>query len=148
MAGWMAEHRKARMLCPPGPCEKCGAEKSEVHHKNEDWRDHRLENLQRLCRSCHIKAHRSGRRCLICESPHKGLGYCDKHYQRLKTHGDPMKLGWPTKLKCLQPECQLMSHAHGLCSKHAQQKRRGTLGLPQMTRSERAIKQWQEGRFR
>jgi hypothetical protein len=48
MAGWMAEHRKARMICPLGPCETCGALDAEVHHKNEDWTDHRPENLQRL----------------------------------------------------------------------------------------------------
>lgn len=85
---------------------------------------------------------------MICGDPHKGLGYCEKHYQRFKTHGDPMKLGWNTRMSCKEPGCSLMSHAHGLCSKHAQQKRRGTLGQHQMTRSERATKQWSEGRFR
>ena len=48
MAGWMAEHRKARMICPQGPCEVCSAPDAEVHHKNEDWKDHGPENLQRL----------------------------------------------------------------------------------------------------
>ena len=59
MAGWVAEHRRARMICPPGPCVKCSASKAEVHHKNEDWKDNRPENLERLCRSCHMKEHRT-----------------------------------------------------------------------------------------
>lgn len=27
--------------------------------------------------------------CSECERPVKGLGYCDKHYQRFRTYGDP-----------------------------------------------------------
>lgn len=27
---------------------------------------------------------------MICGKPHKGLGYCDKHYQRFKKYGDPL----------------------------------------------------------
>lgn len=142
MAGWMAEHRKARMICPPGPCELCGATDAEVHHKNEDWRDHSPTNLQRLCRSCHMKAHRSGARCLLCERPHKGLGYCDMHYQRFKKWGDPMKLGGPVRAICSQPDCGQPGHSKGLCSKHAQQLRRGTLGQPQKTKSEAAQERW------
>lgn len=26
-----------------------------------------------------------------CDNPHKGLGFCDKHYQRFKKYGDPNK---------------------------------------------------------
>lgn len=29
-----------------------------VHHKNENPKDNRLSNLQRLCRKCHINVHR------------------------------------------------------------------------------------------
>jgi 5-methylcytosine-specific restriction endonuclease McrA len=41
-----------------------------VHHKNEDHKDNRLSNLQRLCRSCHISVHRQklieGKNKTIC----------------------------------------------------------------------------------
>lgn len=154
MAGWMAEHRKARMICPPGPCEVCGAANAEVHHKNEDWKDHRPENLQRLCRSCHMKAHRSGKKCMLCDRPHKGLGYCEMHYQRFKKWGDPtvVKDNQFTTLRkdcdqnpqkgCQVLDCTGKYHARGYCSKHAQQERRGTLGQPQMSKSEASLARW------
>jgi hypothetical protein len=28
--------------------------------------------------------------CSICDQPVKGLGYCTKHYQRFRKHGDPL----------------------------------------------------------
>lgn len=90
MAGWMTEHWHARKICPPGPCVKCGAVKAEVHHKNDDWKDRRPENLERLCRSCHIKEHRPRKLCMICGTPQKGRGLCNKHLLRLKRWGNPM----------------------------------------------------------
>ena len=55
-------HRWARTLCPPGPCASCGKDgKTEVHHKNRNWRDNSLGNLERLCQPCHIKVHRPKR---------------------------------------------------------------------------------------
>ncbi len=90
MANWMTEHWRARKVKGLGPCENCGAVKSEVHHVNEDWHDNRLENLRRLCRSCHSLTHDRAKRCVICGTKQKGLGYCEKHYQRFKKYGDPL----------------------------------------------------------
>lgn len=88
---WMTAHYHARKICPPGPCAICGASGStDVHHKNGDWTDNRPENLIRLCRSCHLKAHHKKKVCVICGGPHKALGYCEKHYQRYKKYGDPL----------------------------------------------------------
>ena len=42
-------------------CERCGCEDSmmlELHHKNRNHTDNRLENLEILCASCHTKEHR------------------------------------------------------------------------------------------
>lgn len=37
-----------------------------------------------------------------CEDPHEARGWCTKHYQRWKTHGDPLggarRLPWPENL--------------------------------------------------
>lgn len=48
-----------------------------------------VENLVRICRSCHNREHRQRALCTICGTPAKGLGYCEKHYQRFKKWGDP-----------------------------------------------------------
>lgn len=88
---WMTAHYHARKICPPGPCEVCGKEEAtDVHHKNGNWRDNSPENLIRICRSCHIKQHHPKGVCKICGKPMKGLGYCEKHYQRFKKYGNPL----------------------------------------------------------
>lgn len=42
-------------------CESCGELAEQAHHRNSDKMDHRVENLQPLCRRCHVAMHR-GRR--------------------------------------------------------------------------------------
>lgn len=84
-AGWATGHYHARRACPPGPCQKCGKpEASDVHHKDEDYRNNSSGNLMRLCRSCHMKEHRPRGSCVMCGDPVKGLGYCNKHYLQRK----------------------------------------------------------------
>lgn len=88
---WMTAHLRARQLKPSGPCESCGSSRNvDVHHRDGDWQNNALENLQRLCRSCHNKQHRKRASCMVCGEPAKGLGYCEKHYQRFKKWGDPL----------------------------------------------------------
>jgi len=49
----------ARKLVPKGPCVTCGKPNArDVHHRNGDRNDNRLENLTRLCRGCHLRQHR------------------------------------------------------------------------------------------
>jgi hypothetical protein len=89
---WSTAHHHARRLCPSGPCTQCGSpEASDVHHKNGDWKDNSLDNLARICRSCHNREHRTRGSCQLCGKPVKGLGYCDKHYKRFVKWGDPRK---------------------------------------------------------
>lgn len=38
-------------------CQHCGAIPADVHHMDEDVNNNDLDNLQALCRSCHIKYH-------------------------------------------------------------------------------------------
>lgn len=60
---WMTAHHHARKLCPPSSCVTCGKTgRTDVHHKDFDWKNNSVDNLARLCRSCHLKAHR-GRKC-------------------------------------------------------------------------------------
>lgn len=61
----------------------------DVHHKDHNHRNNSPENLERICRRCHVREHRPRGCCVICGKPQKGVGYCDKHYQRFRKHGDP-----------------------------------------------------------
>lgn len=62
--GWMTAHHHARNIKPTGPCERCGAiKKTDVHHKDGNWRNNALDNLERLCRSCHVKHHKREGMC-------------------------------------------------------------------------------------
>jgi hypothetical protein len=113
----------------------------DVHHRNEDWQDNSPDNLERICRSCHNLAHDRKGSCTVCGSPQKGLGLCDMHYQRFKKYGDPLVVkdnqfvparkegGLNPAKTCGVAGCPSPYHANGYCARHAQQARRGRLGL-------------------
>lgn len=76
-------------------CESCGTRPENlkhlhVHHINEDWMDHRPENLKTLCVGCHLKLHPASVRkpCLHCSTLARRNGMCQKHWQRFKKYGD------------------------------------------------------------
>jgi hypothetical protein len=153
--GWSAAHSVARSLVPPGPCNQCGKPQAmDVHHKDGDFQNNTLTNLERICRSCHNREHKQKGSCVICGKPQKGLGYCEMHYQRFKKHGDPLAIKdnqfvpvrqegqqHPQKI-CKVLDCMGKHHAKGYCSKHAQQAVRGTLGQQQLTKSEASLARW------
>lgn len=162
--GWLVGQRDSitpRLMGDPDcsmPKRRVGGygaqEALDVHHRDGDFQNNCLSNLQRICRSCHNKEHKQRGLCVICGAPQKGLGYCDKHYQRFKKHGDPLLVkdnqftsprtdseANPTRA-CQVTGCKNPYHANGYCGKHAQQFRRGTLGLPQNTKSQAAKIRW------
>ena len=51
----------ARLVARIGRCERCNHDGSEsrldVHHKNRDKHDQRLENVEVLCHRCHMQEH-------------------------------------------------------------------------------------------
>lgn len=50
----------ARDKVPPGPCSRCNKPNGiDVHHKDRDCFNNAIENLERLCRGCHLREHRS-----------------------------------------------------------------------------------------
>jgi hypothetical protein len=84
-AGWMTGHYHARKMVPRGPCTKCEKlDASDVHHRDGDFRNNTLENLTRLCRSCHMKEHNPPGSCMVCGARVKGLGFCNRHYLQFK----------------------------------------------------------------
>ncbi len=89
--GWSAAHSVARSIVPKGPCSRCGKpEGRDVHHKDHNHLNNSPSNLERICRSCHVREHRAKGSCRICGKPQKGLNLCEKHYQRFKKWGDPL----------------------------------------------------------
>lgn len=69
----------------------------------------------------------SERRCTVegCSRGHKSQGYCDMHYQRWRSHGDPQVVGRrpPTYVGCSVDGCKGKHLSIGLCSKHHQRLR-------------------------
>lgn len=120
---WSSAHTMARARMPLGPCEKCGRpDARDVHHRNGDHQDNRLENLERICRSCHNLEHRRRGSCVICGEPHKGHGYCNKHWIRWKKYGDPLAYKIPPRKAC--SVCGEPANAKGLCGMHYMQAKR------------------------
>ena len=124
--GWSTAHYHARRAVPKGPCSRCGKPNAkDVHHRDGNHRNNSPENLERICRSCHNRVHKQRGSCVICGEPQKGLGYCVKHYQRFKRHGDPQSVKTPPRSTC---KCGGAAHAKGLWGKnYMQAKRRGEL---------------------
>ena len=45
-------------------CEFCGNPNNiHIHHKDEDWKNNNISNLQALCRSCHVSLHKKKEVC-------------------------------------------------------------------------------------
>jgi len=64
-------------------CAICHSEKKvQVHHKNKNWSDNSLENLEFLCQSCHIKHHHNEDKtknvCVQC-----GVEFFSKRVKRM-----------------------------------------------------------------
>ena len=59
-ANWSNTHASARninrLILQKDKCEICGDDKNlDIHHIDGNWRNNNLDNLQCLCRSCHMK---------------------------------------------------------------------------------------------
>jgi len=69
-----------------------------------------------------------------CNGKYKGLGYCNKHYQRLKNNGDPGLVrkksdNYPSV--CIVDNCKNPFLAKGFCNKHYQRfKNTGNIANP------------------
>ena len=76
---------RARASVADAPCSICGkVGYTEVHHRDENPLNNSPENLQRLCKSCHAKQHRTRSLCAVCGKPAKAKKLCTKHYQQYR----------------------------------------------------------------
>ena len=88
----IAVHRK-------DSCESCGGQKRlGIHHKDRNWRNNELSNLQTLCASCHTSLHHAAGDiikkkekppCMVCGKPSYRLELCSTHRTRARKHGNP-----------------------------------------------------------
>jgi hypothetical protein len=62
--------RALRMYRCIGPC-KCGATKAERHHRDGDTSNNHPDNIEALCRRCHMEA--DGRLAALRSAPGKGM---------------------------------------------------------------------------
>ena len=64
--------------------------------------------------------HMDRRTCSIdgCNGKHKGLGYCEKHLTRFRTHGDPLVTNIRKRKPCSIEGCDTLSFSRGWCQKH------------------------------
>lgn len=56
----ISSYRKMRMGKVGAKCEKCGIDNPcvlEVHHKDRNRKNNKIENLQLLCANCHLIEH-------------------------------------------------------------------------------------------
>lgn len=91
-----SSHKRARKLKLSGPCERCGNPRGlHVHHRDNNPFNNELDNLERICPSCHLKHHRPRAKCIICGGENAGYGYCAKHHYHFKRYGDPLKYADP-----------------------------------------------------
>ena len=89
--GWRSHAKKFR----GAKCQSCQTTKNlHIHHKDGSFRNNDLKNLETLCAHCHLTQHwkewRKSRKCKICGERSHISGLCQKHYLRLKKHGNPL----------------------------------------------------------
>ena len=88
----IAKHRKSS-------CELCGSTKVlSIHHKDRNWKNNVISNLQTLCSSCHTSLHHEAgdivqRKpkppCMVCGKPSYRVELCNTHLTRKKRYGHP-----------------------------------------------------------
>jgi hypothetical protein len=79
---------RARRWFSLKPCEACGSERSERHHRDENPLNNDPSNIQFLCRRHHKQLHAQMNRktCAVadCERWADSRGLCSMHYQRVR----------------------------------------------------------------
>lgn len=80
-----ASRQRARLMVAKIKCEKCGTTSGllDVHHRDLNVMNNKTDNLQVLCRSCHLKIHRKVpvKKCSVkgCERNSRSNGMCARH---------------------------------------------------------------------
>lgn len=116
---------------------------NNLEHTTIEYNNHCIEDActtpqygnQKRCRNHHIKYRSNFEEGARCKTPHcpdraVSLGWCMPHYLYEYNRAHRLGTTWNGRIKhtgCTVIDCPQPHHAHGLCSKHAAQKRRGKL---------------------
>lgn len=107
LTNWNVMHGRARALKPSGPCESCGADKATaIHHKDKDFTNNDLANLERLCSGCHGRRHTSPKKkCSVswCERPMRRNQLCEAHSLRAR-HGMDLDIPFQPRRRRRRPD--------------------------------------------
>lgn len=110
--------RQARRLVSLKQCNRCGAtSRIGVHHRDGNWANNDLANLEPLCVPCHSRHHHTvgynrkpWKICKLCSTRARVRGLCQMHATRLRKWGSPFLIKTPAGMREVRESIRANRH--------------------------------------